>query len=41
KYARRRDGGKGGWILRAEEFMAQRYRLTRAEHNARVAAWGG
>lgn len=40
KYARRRDGGKGGWILRAEEFMAPRYRLTDAQHRARVAAWG-
>lgn len=40
KYARRRDGGKGGWITRAEEFMSQRYRLTDAEHRARVAAWG-
>ncbi|MEO1551309.1 MAG: holin-associated N-acetylmuramidase [Pseudomonadota bacterium] len=41
KYARRRDGGKGGWILRAEEFMAPRYRLSRAAHNARVSAWAG
>ncbi|MEX5729410.1 lysozyme family protein [Rhodovulum iodosum] len=40
KYARRRDGGKGGWILRAEEFIAPRYRLSAAEHRARVAAWG-
>ena len=40
KYARSRDGGKGGWILRAEEFVAERFRLTRAEHDARVAAWG-
>jgi lysozyme family protein len=40
KYARRRDGGKGGWILRAEEFMAEKYRLTEAQHSARVAAWG-
>jgi lysozyme family protein len=39
KYARARDGGKGGWILRAEEFVAARFRLTRAEHDARVAAW--
>lgn len=39
KFARRRDGGKGGWIVRAEEFMAQRYRLTEAEHKARVAKW--
>ena len=40
KYARRRDGGKGGWIARAEEFISDRYRLTEAEHRARVAAWG-
>ncbi|RVV99263.1 peptidoglycan-binding protein [Mesobaculum littorinae] len=39
KYARRRDGGKGGWILRAEEFISPRYRLTEGEHRARVAAW--
>jgi lysozyme family protein len=39
KYARTRDGGKGGWILRAEEFVSERFRLTRAEHAARVAAW--
>ena len=40
KYARRRDGGKGGWIARAEEFISARYRLSPAEHKARVAAWG-
>ncbi len=39
KYARRKDGGKGGWITRAEEFIAARFHLTRAEHDARVAAW--
>jgi lysozyme family protein len=39
KYARRRDGGKGGWITRAEEFMSPRYRLTAAQHKARVAKW--
>jgi lysozyme family protein len=39
KFARRRDGGKGGWILRAESFMDTRYRLTEAQHRARVAAW--
>ncbi len=41
KYARRRDGGKGGWIKRAEEFISPKYHLTEAEHRARVAAWGG
>lgn len=40
KYARRLDGGKGGWITRAEEFISAKYRLTEAEHRARVAAWG-
>ena len=40
KYARRRDGGKGGWIVRAEEFISPKYRLTDAEHRARVASWG-
>ncbi|MEA5160743.1 holin-associated N-acetylmuramidase [Cereibacter johrii] len=39
KYARRKDGGKGGWITRAEEFMAPRYRLTEAQHRERTAAW--
>jgi len=40
KYARRRDGGKGGWIKRAEEFISPRYHLSAAEHQARVSAWG-
>ncbi|MGI9391513.1 MAG: holin-associated N-acetylmuramidase [Boseongicola sp.] len=40
KYARRRDGGKGGWITRAEEFISPRYHLSAAEHRARTAAWG-
>ncbi|MBL3566472.1 peptidoglycan-binding protein, partial [Rhodovulum sulfidophilum] len=40
KYACRRDGGKGGWILRAEEFISPRYRLSEAEHRERVARWG-
>ena len=39
KFARRRDGGKGGWITRAEEFISPRYHLSEAEHRARVAAW--
>jgi len=39
KYARRRDGGKGGWIKRAEDFISPRFHLTEAEHRARVAAW--
>jgi lysozyme family protein len=40
KYARRRDGGKGGWITRAETFIAPRYHLSEAEHRERTAAWG-
>ncbi|WP_296417519.1 holin-associated N-acetylmuramidase [Pseudooctadecabacter sp.] len=40
KYARRRDGGKGGWIVRAEEFIAPRFHLTEAEHRERTAKWG-
>lgn len=40
KFARRRDGGKGGWIVRAEEFISPRYHLSAAQHQARVASWG-
>jgi lysozyme family protein len=40
KFATRRDGGKGGWILRAEEFISPRYQMTEAQHRARVASWG-
>ena len=41
KYARRQsDGGKGGWIKRAEEFISTRFHLTEAQHRARVASWG-
>lgn len=39
KFARSKSGGKGGWIKRAEEFIAPRYHLTDAQHAARVAAW--
>ncbi|MEM9011192.1 MAG: holin-associated N-acetylmuramidase [Pseudomonadota bacterium] len=39
KFARRRDGGKGGWIHRAEEFISARFHLSEAEHRARVATW--
>ncbi len=39
KYARRRDGGKGGWITRAEDFMAARYHLSGTQHRERTAAW--
>lgn len=40
KYARRRDGGKGGWIKRAEEFISPRFHFTEADHALRVAKWG-
>ncbi len=39
KYARRQDGGKGGWIVRAEEFISARFHFTRAQHDERVRAW--
>ena len=39
KFARRRDGGKGGWITRAEEFVSPRYHLTPDQHRARTAGW--
>ena len=40
KYARRRDGGKGGWIKRAEDFIAPRFHFSDAEHAQRTASWG-
>ncbi len=40
KYARRRDGGKGGWITRAEEFISPKYHLSLKEHQRRCAKWG-
>jgi len=40
KYARRRDGGKGGWIVRAEEFISPRFHLSDAEHRERTVRWG-
>ena len=40
KFARRRDGGKGGWIRRAEEFISPMFHLTPAQHLARTEAWG-
>lgn len=39
KFARTRAGGKGGWILRAETFMSQRYHLDRVSFAKRVAQW--
>ena len=40
KFARRREGGKGGWIVRAEEFIAPKYHLSDAQHRERTASWG-
>ncbi len=40
KYARTRRGGKGGWIKRAEEFMARRFHMTPSQFKERTAAWG-
>lgn len=39
KFAVRRDGGKGGWIARAEEFLPPGARLSEAEHRAIVEGW--
>lgn len=39
KYARTRAGRKGGWIKRAEEFIAPRYHMTTSQFQERVAAW--
>lgn len=39
KYAKTRAGGKGGWITRAEAFIAPKYHLTEAEHRERTAKW--
>jgi lysozyme family protein len=39
KFARRRNGGKGGWITRAETFMAPRFHLTLQQHKERTQAW--
>lgn len=40
KYARARDGGKGGWIRRAEAFMSPRFHLTAQQFRERTAQWG-
>lgn len=40
KFARTRNGGKGGWIRRAEEFIAPRYHLSDEAFQERIAAWG-
>lgn len=40
KFVTRRDGGKGGWIARAEAFLSPDLHLSDAAHRARVARWG-
>jgi lysozyme family protein len=40
KFARARDGGKGGWIKRAEEFISPRYHLSGQEFAERIRSWG-
>jgi len=40
KYARTRQGSKGGWIKRAEEFLSPRFHMSSAAFQRRVAAWG-
>ena len=39
KFCRRQDGGKGGWITRAEAFIAPDLHLSAAEHRERIAKW--
>lgn len=39
KYARKRDGGKGGWIIRAEEFISKRFHFSLAQHIERTSTW--
>ena len=39
KFARRRNGGKGGWIKRSEEFIAPRFHLSESQHRERTAQW--
>lgn len=39
KYARTRSGGKGGWIKRAEEFIAPRFHMSDAAFSERTASW--
>lgn len=40
KYARTKAGGKGGWIKRAEEFIAPQYHMSKEQFSARTAQWG-
>ncbi len=38
-FAMRRDGGKGGWIRRAEEFISTPFHLSESAHRKRTASW--
>lgn len=40
KYVRTRTGGKGGWIRRAEHFIAHRFHLSAKQHEQRISKWG-
>ena len=40
KFARRQNGGKGGWIVRAEEFIHPDYHFSADDHAKRTAGWG-
>lgn len=39
KFARARDGGKGGWIRRAETFISPRHHMSDDEFQMRVSKW--
>lgn len=39
KYAQRKNGGKGGWITRAEAFMSHHRHLSDEEHQTRTKEW--
>lgn len=39
KFARTRSGGKGGWIRRAEDFIAPKFRMSAAQFRERTAKW--
>lgn len=39
KFARTNAGGKGGWIIRAEEFMDSKYHYSEADHLERTKQW--
>ena len=39
KYCRTRRGGKGGWIRRAEEFIAPRFHMSASQFRERIAKW--